>query len=107
MMKTKGRQLFGQPASSDTGWKDGLISRCFRFHFSIQVVTTLQHYNPHLMNYRLSIMVMMMMKAFNLFEDGGLAGAGGSCENEPSLSVQTASYCRNLSDDCGDDGILL
>ena len=36
-METKGSQLFGQPASSDTGWKDGLISRCFRFHFFIQV----------------------------------------------------------------------
>ena len=35
MIKTKGSQLFGQPASSDTGWKDGLISRCFRFHFFI------------------------------------------------------------------------
>ena len=44
----------------------------------------------------------MMMKS-NLFEDGGLAGAGGSRENEASLSVQTASYCRNLSDDRRDD----
>ena len=26
----QGSQLFGQPASSDTGWKDGLVSRCFR-----------------------------------------------------------------------------
>ena len=25
----EGRQLFGQPESSDTGWKDGLVSRCF------------------------------------------------------------------------------
>ena len=39
----------------------------------------------------------MMMK-LNLFEDGGLAGAGGSRENEASLSVQTASYCSNLSE---------
>ena len=42
---------------------------------------------------------MLMMMKLNLFEDGGLAGAGGSRENEASLSVQTASYCRNLSDD--------
>ena len=26
----EGRQLFGQPESSDTGWKDGLVSRCFQ-----------------------------------------------------------------------------
>ena len=37
MMKTKGSQLFGQPASSDTGWKDGLVSRCFRFHCRVIV----------------------------------------------------------------------
>ena len=42
---------------------------------------------------------MLMMMKSNLFEDGGLAGAGGSRENEASLSVQTASYRRNLSDD--------
>ena len=45
------------------------------------------------------------MKA-NLFENGGLASAGWSCENEASLSIQTASYCRNLfdhdDDHCGD-----
>ena len=36
---------------------------------------------------------MMMV---NLFEDGGLAGACGSRENEASLSIQTASHRRNL-----------
>ena len=32
----------------------------------------------------------------NLFENSGLASAGWSCKNEAGLSVQTASYCRNL-----------
>ena len=41
IMKTKGSQLFGQPASSDTGWKDGLISRCFRFPLFIQIIANI------------------------------------------------------------------